>query len=126
VRRQGMLEVAWEVHASKLANAPDNGVQRALDEIAAAIGVSVSEGAARVLVARDTRPHSERLASLALDGVAHMGSACTGDDRGLLCARPPPPALAAASARATRGTRTLPASMSGTRTLPVPAPSQPL
>jgi len=37
-----------------------------------------------VLVARDTRPHSERLASLALDGVAHMGSACTGDDRGLL------------------------------------------
>ena len=80
---QGMLEVSWEAHATVLANASDEGVQSALDDIAKAVGVSASTGGGRVLVARDTRPHSQRLSSLALEGAAHTGD-CTAEDHGLL------------------------------------------
>ena len=87
---QGMLEVSWEAHATTLANTPDESVQGAIAAIADAVGVSASAGAARVLVARDTRPHSARLAALALKGVAHMGADCVAHDHGLLCGRHEP------------------------------------
>ncbi|EOD16703.1 putative phosphoglucomutase 3 [Emiliania huxleyi CCMP1516] len=77
----GMLDVSWEPHASAVANAADADLAAALDAVADAVGV-VSAGGGRVLVARDTRPHSERLSALALDGVSHLGGA--GEDFGLL------------------------------------------
>ena len=70
---QGMLEVSWEAHATALANAPDDGVHSAIEAIATSSGVSASSGPASVLVARDTRSHSSRLASLALEGAGAMG-----------------------------------------------------
>ena len=78
----GMLDVSWEVHATKLANAPYSGVQAALDTIAKSVGVASSGSGGRVLLARDTRPHSARLCGLALEGVAHAGGG--GEDFGLL------------------------------------------
>ena len=68
-----MLEVSWEAHATALANAPDDGVHSAIEAIATSSGVSASSGPASVLVARDTRSHSSRLASLALEGAGAMG-----------------------------------------------------
>ena len=78
-----MLDVSWETHATSLANSPDDAVQSALDEIACTIDVKACSGGGRVLVARDTRPHSARLAALALEGIAHMGD-CKAVDYGLL------------------------------------------
>ena len=68
-----MLAVSWEAHATALANAPDESVHSAIEAIAASSGVSLSSGAASVLVARDTRCHSSRLASLALEGAGAVG-----------------------------------------------------
>ena len=83
----GMLDQSWEVHATTLANAPDDSVASALESIAAAVGVQSGQEAVvtesgRVLVARDTRPHSARLASLALEGAVRIGG--KGEDCGLL------------------------------------------
>ena len=90
----GMLEQSWEAHATELANASDEAFPSVLDALAADLAASAASGGkrkledgallggGRVLVARDTRPHSARLASLALDGVKHLGA--HGDDFGLM------------------------------------------
>lgn len=71
----GMLDMSWEAHASTLADAADGAFAEKLTDLATALGVSTESGACRVLVARDTRAHSERLAQLALSGVAQLGGA---------------------------------------------------
>eukprot|EP00325_Prymnesiales_sp_UTEX-LB-985_P011297 CAMPEP_0174760060 /NCGR_PEP_ID=MMETSP1094-20130205/108583_1 /TAXON_ID=156173 /ORGANISM="Chrysochromulina brevifilum, Strain UTEX LB 985" /LENGTH=590 /DNA_ID=CAMNT_0015966001 /DNA_START=26 /DNA_END=1797 /DNA_ORIENTATION=+ len=68
----GMLDQSWEAHATALANAADDLLTGTFDSLAASIGVT-GAGGGKVLVARDTRSHSERLALLALDGIASVG-----------------------------------------------------
>lgn len=77
----GMLAQSWEVDATKLANAEDEMVEAALAEIAQAQAIGAVEGGV-VLIGRDTRPHSERLARLALEGIELVGG--TAVDCGLL------------------------------------------
>eukprot|EP00310_Coccolithus_braarudii_P001141 CAMPEP_0183379038 /NCGR_PEP_ID=MMETSP0164_2-20130417/125223_1 /TAXON_ID=221442 /ORGANISM="Coccolithus pelagicus ssp braarudi, Strain PLY182g" /LENGTH=553 /DNA_ID=CAMNT_0025556615 /DNA_START=33 /DNA_END=1694 /DNA_ORIENTATION=- len=77
----GMLAVSWEKHASELANAP---VEQ-LNQVIASIVVAEKCDAASVgtvLLGRDTRPHSEKLSAIALEGVGALGAA--GRDLGLL------------------------------------------
>jgi phosphoacetylglucosamine mutase len=79
----GMLEQSWEAHATRLANAADESLASEIAALAESLGVAAGGGGGgRVLVARDTRPHSARLAALALEGVAHAGGG--GEDFGLL------------------------------------------
>jgi len=77
----GMLDQRWEPMATALANAPDGELTDTLDTLAKDAGIASSAGG-RVLVARDTRSHSERLAQLALEGIAHLDG--RGEDFGLL------------------------------------------
>ena len=75
----GMLAQSWEPHATALANAEDaKALERTVIEIAAAEHASaLDEGSAYprpvVLVGRDTRPHSERLAAIAMEGIDKVG-----------------------------------------------------
>lgn len=94
----GMLDVSWEVHATALANAPDDSAllgsiaavaaEVGLEELpadelkarlAAAEGAAVEPmgAAAQVFIAMDTRPHSARLAKIAAEGVRFAGGECT-------------------------------------------------
>ena len=78
----GMLHRSWERHATALANAPDDAVVDALSAIGADEGFRPYDGPATVLLGRDTRPHSERLAAIAAEGVELLrGDA---DERALL------------------------------------------
>ncbi len=78
----GMLHRSWERHATALANAPDDAVVDALSAIGADEGFGPYDGPATVLLGRDTRPHSERLAAIAAEGVELLrGDA---DERALL------------------------------------------
>ena len=64
----GMLDQAWEVHATALANAPDGEAERAFESLALSVGVSAaSDGGGRSRRAR----HASALAglsALALEG----------------------------------------------------------
>jgi len=85
----GMLAQSWERHATAVANAPEEGLAAALasvaDEEGAASGAGAAPGAGapcRVLIGRDTRPHSQRLASIAMEGASLLSA--TTDDAGLV------------------------------------------
>ena len=68
----GMLAQAWEPHATALANADGaDALENALAGIVAAASAEGEGGV--VLVGRDTRPHSERLAGIAIEGVDSLG-----------------------------------------------------
>ena len=69
----GMLAQSWEPHCTALTNADDDQAEAALAAIVTATGAPGEGGV--VLVGRDTRPHSERLAEIALEGVAAMTGA---------------------------------------------------
>ena len=70
----GMLSSSWESDAAALANAPDaESALHLLEQIAQR--VDGSNLVANVIVGRDTRSHSSRLAQLALEGVSAIGGA---------------------------------------------------
>ena len=83
----GMLAPAWEAVAVELMNAGESEVEAVLGKIVremrieAALGEAGAEaeaappapGSVKVVVGRDTRPHSARLSALALAGVAALG-----------------------------------------------------
>jgi len=77
----GMLHQSWETYATAVANAPEEELDAELAKVVAAEGIG--EGAkGLVLLGQDTRPHSARLSSLALEGVGVVGGVST--DCGLL------------------------------------------
>ena len=90
----GMLSQDWEGYAEMLANTPNGKVSDALTQIYTKEGISMSmpkgindgqeeeEFTPVVYVARDTRPHSPKLAALALLGIKLVGG--VGKDQGIL------------------------------------------
>eukprot|EP00904_Undaria_pinnatifida_P011484 jgi/Undpi1/7466/HiC_scaffold_22.g09939.m1 len=86
----GMLSQDWEGHAEMLANAPNGKVSEALAQICTKenillVQVKNEEGkecTPCVYVAKDTRPHSPKLAALALHGIKLVGG--EGLDQGVL------------------------------------------
>mmetsp|Transcript_18369 Transcript_18369/g.32518 ORF Transcript_18369/g.32518 Transcript_18369/m.32518 type:complete len:565 (+) Transcript_18369:195-1889(+) len=74
----GMLARNWESVAVDLVNAEEDQVLQVIEEIAKTMKVHLdgSQSAllgSKVVIGRDTRPHSERLASLAIKGVEALG-----------------------------------------------------
>jgi len=67
----GMLEQAWEALATRIVNSPADECVRIVQGLLPADAAAAAAAApnARVILARDTRPHSARLEALALDGV---------------------------------------------------------
>lgn len=81
----GMLSQSWESDATSLANAGDEEAEAAMAAISAAHKVAAHGGL--VFVGRDSRTHSARLASIALEGIRSMSAmppAGIGIDCGLL------------------------------------------
>jgi len=68
-----MLPIDWEVHATRIANAPDDGLAAAIIEICTAVGADPATRA-DVVVGRDTRPSSASLALAVCDGVGVLRS----------------------------------------------------
>lgn len=69
----GMLSSSWEAVATRVANAET--AQECLDVLVQCCGADkLFAGKGNVLVARDTRPHSERLEQAAMEGVSCLGS----------------------------------------------------
>jgi len=65
----GMLAQSWEAYATAVANAPEAELSAELAKVVAAEGIGDSTKGL-VLLGQDTRSHSARLSSLALEGVA--------------------------------------------------------
>ena len=82
----GMLHPSWERHATALANAPEENVLDVFGAVGEQEDIACrggrGGGAATVLLGRDTRPHSERLAAIAVEGVELVGGVAA--DEGLL------------------------------------------
>ena len=77
----GMLHQSWEGFATRLANADEGELPAVLAAVAAETATAEASGGV-VVIGRDTRPHSEGLASIALEGVAAVGG--IGVDCGVL------------------------------------------
>lgn len=72
--RGEMLENAWEVHATTLANAPTtDAFVEALSAFVKALKIDLSKPA-RVVYARDTRPSGPALVSALEDGIKAIGA----------------------------------------------------
>ncbi|KAG7176260.1 Phosphoacetylglucosamine mutase-like [Homarus americanus] len=67
-----MLAPAWEVHATTLVNATDEGIASALEGIVSEAHIDTSKKAL-VFVGRDTRPSSNRLCDAVIAGVTAVG-----------------------------------------------------
>jgi phosphoacetylglucosamine mutase len=65
----GMLAQSWEAYATAVANAPEAELSAELAKVVASEGIGDSTKGL-VLLGQDTRSHSARLSSLALEGVA--------------------------------------------------------
>ncbi|RXW20618.1 hypothetical protein EST38_g5224 [Candolleomyces aberdarensis] len=78
--RGEMLEVAWEQHASTLANAPNEEFLDALENFIRTTRIDLSKPA-RVVYARDTRPTGESLVKALEDGLKAIGA--EGRDAGI-------------------------------------------
>jgi len=76
-----MLEQSWEVHATRLAQCPDNNFVECLKAIIEETGVDLT-APCNVALARDTRDSSEQLASSVAAGVSCAGGVV--QDMGLL------------------------------------------
>ena len=77
----GMLHQSWEGFATRLANADEGELPAVLAAVAAETATAEASGGV-VVIGRDTRPHSEGLANIALEGVAAVGG--IGVDCGVL------------------------------------------
>ena len=77
----GMLHQSWEGFATRLANADEGELPAVLAAVAAETATAEAAGGV-VVIGRDTRPHSEGLANIALEGVAAVGG--IGVDCGVL------------------------------------------
>lgn len=64
-----MLPQEWEVHATQLANTPDSGLASAIDCLVNTLGIDLNVSAT-VVVGRDTRSSSGRLALAVCDGAS--------------------------------------------------------
>ncbi|XP_027982868.1 phosphoacetylglucosamine mutase isoform X5 [Eptesicus fuscus] len=67
-----MLAPSWEEHATCLANAEEQDVQRVLLDISEKAAVDLQQDAF-VVIGRDTRPSSERLSQSVIDGITVSG-----------------------------------------------------
>uniref|UniRef100_A0A8C3WGU5 Phosphoacetylglucosamine mutase n=1 Tax=Catagonus wagneri TaxID=51154 RepID=A0A8C3WGU5_9CETA len=67
-----MLAPSWEEHATRLANAEEQDLARALVAISEEAAVNLHQDAF-VVIARDTRPSSEKLSESVIDGVTVLG-----------------------------------------------------
>ncbi|XP_008992961.2 phosphoacetylglucosamine mutase isoform X2 [Callithrix jacchus] len=67
-----MLAPSWEEHATCLANAEEQDMQRVLIDISEKEAVNLQQDAF-VVVGRDTRPSSEKLSQSVMDGVTVLG-----------------------------------------------------
>ncbi|XP_042299246.1 phosphoacetylglucosamine mutase-like isoform X2 [Sceloporus undulatus] len=67
-----MLAAAWEEHATRLANAEEEELQRVLTDICRKEAVDLL-GNAFVVIGRDTRPSSKKLSQSVTDGVSVLG-----------------------------------------------------
>lgn len=72
--RGEMLEASWEVHATKLANAPStDDFLIALDEFVKTLRIDLSKPG-RVVYGRDTRPSGPALVAAMEDGLQAIGA----------------------------------------------------
>lgn len=76
-----MVTPAWEEHATRLANAEQEALVMALNDIIEMEAINLSQDAS-VFIGKDTRPSSETLSQAVLDGVSSLGG--HGCDYGLL------------------------------------------
>ncbi|KAH9499209.1 Phosphoglucomutase-3 [Bulinus truncatus] len=76
-----MMPIAWEKHATTLANVSDDKVADVLKEIAKLESIDTTKPAT-ISLARDTRSSSKKLAEAAIDGIEAMKGKC--NDFGLL------------------------------------------
>ncbi|EHB14751.1 Phosphoacetylglucosamine mutase [Heterocephalus glaber] len=67
-----MLAPSWEEHATRLANAEEQDLQRVLVDISESEAVDLQQDAF-VVIGRDTRPSSEKLSHSVIDGVTVLG-----------------------------------------------------
>ncbi|XP_014398142.1 PREDICTED: phosphoacetylglucosamine mutase isoform X3 [Myotis brandtii] len=67
-----MLAPSWEEHATCLANAEEQDVQRVLLDISEKAAVDLQQDAF-VVIGRDTRPSSEKLSQSVIDGITVSG-----------------------------------------------------
>ncbi|XP_011920311.1 PREDICTED: phosphoacetylglucosamine mutase isoform X2 [Cercocebus atys] len=67
-----MLAPSWEEHATCLANAEEQDMQRVLIDISEKEAVNLQQDAF-VVIGRDTRPSSEKLSQSVIDGVTVLG-----------------------------------------------------
>ncbi|XP_017738111.1 PREDICTED: phosphoacetylglucosamine mutase isoform X2 [Rhinopithecus bieti] len=67
-----MLAPSWEEHATCLANAEEQDMQRVLIDISEKEAVNLQQDAF-VVIGRDTRPSSEKLSQSVIDGVTVVG-----------------------------------------------------
>ncbi|XP_064601662.1 phosphoacetylglucosamine mutase-like [Liolophura sinensis] len=76
-----MLEASWEVHATHIANVPDDGLAESLRTLIQKENIDMSvEG--YIYVAKDTRPSSSSLSQAVMDGVSALKT--NAKDYGLL------------------------------------------
>ncbi|XP_024432388.1 phosphoacetylglucosamine mutase [Desmodus rotundus] len=68
-----MLAPSWEEHATCLANAEEQDMQSVLLDISKKAAVDLQQDAF-VVIGRDTRPSSEKLARSVIDGITVLGS----------------------------------------------------
>ena len=66
----GMLAQSWEAYATAVANAPEAKLSDELAKVVATEGINDTGPRGLVLIGQDTRSHSARLSSIALEGVA--------------------------------------------------------
>ncbi|XP_037698872.1 phosphoacetylglucosamine mutase isoform X1 [Choloepus didactylus] len=76
-----MLAPSWEEHATCLVNAEEQDMQRVLIDISEKEAVNLQQDAF-IVIGRDTRPSSEKLAQSVVDGVTALGGQF--NDYGLL------------------------------------------
>ncbi|KAI1897261.1 hypothetical protein AGOR_G00081490 [Albula goreensis] len=76
-----MVTQAWEEYATLLANAEQEGLIMALQEVIEREAINMGQEAS-VFIGKDTRPSSESLSQAVLDGVSALGA--HGHDYGLL------------------------------------------
>eukprot|EP00913_Durusdinium_trenchii_P014391 g13498.t1 len=70
-----MLPQEWEVHATRLANAADSDLTNLLEELSTTLGVDLNKPG-DVVIGRDTRASSSRLAMAVSDGVGVLRPSC--------------------------------------------------
>lgn len=72
----GMLDQSWEKYATELVNCKEEEVPTQFERIAKSVGIVADDvnDKATVFIGRDTRPHSEHLCKIAIQGIESIGA----------------------------------------------------